>query len=409
MSISIEKPLLQDEKAIGSYVVNSIALTKQSFLSLVIPTYNESQNIEKLIKALSSLLTPVMQCNYELIVVDDDSPDRTWEVAQSLEKEYPQLRVIRRQQERGLATAVLSGWQIALGNILGVIDGDLQHPPETLLKLLEAIENGVDLAVASRHVEAGGVSDWSIFRRVLSRGAQILGLIILPGLISRLSDPMSGYFLVQRHAITECDLNPIGYKILIEVIARGRVRQISEVGYVFQERQTGESKVTKQNYVDYLQHLFYLRLSLSKLSGLKPSFSFPFQRFIRFGIVGLSGVCVDMSILYFLHDPARLDLGLIFSKIIAAEISIINNFAWNDIWTFGDVSSQQNSWHQRWLRLIKFNAVCLLGLILNVLILNLMSNVLKLNYLIANLVAIAVVTFWNFWINLKLNWRVTKS
>lgn len=409
MSISIEKPLLQDEKAIGSYVVNSITLTEQSFLSLVIPTYNESQNIEKLIKALSSLLTPVMQCNYELIVVDDDSPDRTWEVAQSLEKEYPQLRVIRRKQERGLATAVLSGWQIALGNILGVIDGDLQHPPETILKLLEAIENGVDLAVASRHVEAGGVSDWSIFRRVLSRGAQILGLIILPGLISRLSDPMSGYFLVQRHAITECDLNPIGYKILIEVIARGRVRQISEVGYVFQERQTGESKVTKQNYVDYLQHLFYLRLSLSKLSGLKPSFSFPFQRFIRFGIVGLSGVCVDMSILYFLHDPARLDLGLIFSKIIAAEISIINNFTWNDIWTFGDVSSQQNSWHQRWLRLIKFNAVCLLGLILNVLILNLMSNVLKLNYLIANLVAIAVVTFWNFWINLKLNWRVTKS
>ncbi|NEO79845.1 glycosyltransferase [Moorena sp. SIO4G3] len=408
MSISIEKPLPQTEKAIGSYVIPSITLTEPSFLSLVIPTYNESKNIEKLIKVLSSLLTPVLQSNYELIVVDDDSPDRTWEVAQSLVKEYPHLRVIRRQQERGLATAVLCGWQIAAGNILGVIDGDLQHPPETLLKLLEAIENGVDLAVASRHIEAGGVSDWSIVRRILSRGAQILGLVILPGVISRLSDPMSGYFLVQRNAITECYVNPIGYKILIEVLARGRINQISEVGYVFQERQTGESKVTKQNYFDYLHHLLYLRLSLSKLSDLKQDLSFPFKRFMRFGVVGLSGVCVDMSLLYLLHDPARLDLGLTVSKIIAAEISIINNFTWNEIWTFGDISSRQDSWHQRWLRLIKFNAVCLLGLVFNVMILNLISNLLNINYLMANLVAIAVVTSWNFWINLKFNWRVTK-
>jgi dolichol-phosphate mannosyltransferase len=409
MSISTEKPLPQTEKAIGRYVIHSIALTEPSFLSLVIPTYNESKNIEKLIKVLSSLLTPVMQCNYELIVVDDDSPDRTWEVAESLVKEYPHLRVIHRQQEHGLATAVLCGWQIAVGNIFGVIDGDLQHPPETLLQLLEAIENAVDLAVASRHIEAGGVSDWSLVRRILSRGAQILGLVILPGVISRLSDPMSGYFLVQRHAIAECQFNPIGYKILIEVLARGRISQISEVGYVFQERQTGESKVTLQNYFDYLYHLFSLRLSLSQLSDLKQNFSFPFKRFIRFGVVGLSGVCVDMSLLYFLHDPARLDLGLTVSKIIAAEISIINNFTWNEIWTFGDISSQQDSWHQRWLRLIKFNAVCLLGLIFNVAILNLISNILSLNYLIANLVAIFVVTFWNFWINLKLNWRITKS
>lgn len=162
--------------------------------SLVIPTYNEGQNIQTVIERLTSLLDQVMPEDYELIVVDDDSPDRTWELAQAIASDYPQLRVMRRQQERGLSTAVIRGWQAARGDVLGVIDGDLQHPPDILLKLLEAIEQGADLAVASRHVAGGGVSEWSPVRRFLSRGAQILGLLILPNVVGRVTDPMSGYF-----------------------------------------------------------------------------------------------------------------------------------------------------------------------------------------------------------------------
>lgn len=162
--------------------------------SLVIPTYQESQNILELIRRLSRLLDSILPDEYELIVVDDDSPDRTWEIAQSLSLEYPQLRVMRRQQERGLSTAVIRGWQVARGEVLGVIDADLQHPPETLLKLWSEIQLGADLAVASRHIEGGGVSEWSLLRRFLSRGAQILGLIILPEVVGRVSDPMSGFF-----------------------------------------------------------------------------------------------------------------------------------------------------------------------------------------------------------------------
>lgn len=162
--------------------------------SLVIPTYNESKNIEALISVLSSLLDAAIPGNYELIVVDDDSPDHTWEVAQALIPEYPQLKVMRRQQEQGLSTAVIRGWQAANGHVLGVIDGDLQHPPKVLLQLLTAIEQGADLAVASRHIQGGGVSSWSFTRRVLSRGAQLLGIVILPQVVSRVSDPMSGYF-----------------------------------------------------------------------------------------------------------------------------------------------------------------------------------------------------------------------
>ncbi|QIR37916.1 glycosyltransferase [Tolypothrix sp. PCC 7910] len=379
-------------------------------LSLVIPTYKERDNINNVVKILSQVLDECIPGRYELIVVDDDSPDRTWEVAQSLMGDYPQLRVMRRQQERGLSSAVIRGWQAARGHILGVIDGDLQHPPEVLTQLVTEIEQGADLALASRHVDGGGVSSWSIVRRVLSRGAQVLGLIILPSVLGRVSDPMSGYFMVRRNAIAGVTLNPVGYKILLEVIGRGSVREIAEVGYVFCERKEGESKVTWKQYVDYLHHLLKLRLStgrLGKVSKFSQNMGFPIGRFLRFGLVGLSGVFVDMAMLYLLSDPTTLALPLTRSKIIAGEIAIFNNFLWNDAWTFADVSMKQQEWRQRLKRFLKFNVICLAGLVLNVLILNLVFNFILPNRYIANLIAIAVATIWNFWVNLKLSWRVT--
>jgi dolichol-phosphate mannosyltransferase len=369
---------------------------KPIHLSLVIPTYNESNNIAEIVRLLSQQLDQALPGTYELIVVDDNSPDRTWEIAQTLMAEYPQLRVMRRIEERGLSTAVIRGWQVARGEVLGVIDADLQHPPELLLQLWGEIQRGGDMAVASRHVEGGGVSDWSVIRRFLSRGAQMLGLILLPGVVGRVSDPMSGYFLVRRHCLVGRTLSPLGYKILIEVLARGRVPWIGEVGYVFQERQAGESKVTSKQYVDYLRHLLRLRLSLG-----------PVGRLLRFGAVGFSGVFVDMLVLYLLSDPSTLHWGLTRSKIVAAELAIINNFIWNDFWTFGDIARRQPGKRQRLKRFLKFNTVCLAGLVLNVLVLNLIYNFLIPNQYVANFVAIAIVTIWNFWINLKLSWRVT--
>lgn len=364
--------------------------------SLVIPTYNESQNIQQIVNLLSQILDGAIPEAYELIVVDDNSPDLTWEIAAALLPEYPQLRVMRRVEERGLSTAVIRGWQVARGEVLGVIDADLQHPPEILLKLWAQIKRGADLAVASRHVEAGGVSEWNVVRRFLSRGAQTLGLILLPGVIGRVSDPLSGYFLVRRRCIVGCTMSPLGYKILIEVLARGRVPWIGEVGYVFQERQEGESKVTWKQYVDYLLHLLRLRFTLG-----------PVGRFLRFGAVGFSGVFVDMGMLYLLSDPSTLGLALTRSKIIASELAIFNNFLWNDLWTFSDISSRQPGKRKRFQRFLKFNLVCLAGLILNILLLNIFFNVFHINRYLANLIAIALVTIWNFWVNLKLSWRVT--
>ncbi|MEM9770118.1 MAG: glycosyltransferase [Cyanobacteria bacterium P01_D01_bin.73] len=365
-------------------------------LSLVIPTYQEAKNIAPLIQQLTALLDPVLQGDYELIVVDDDSPDRTWEQAQTTMEQYPQVRVMRRTEERGLSTAVIRGWQAARGSILGVIDADLQHPPETLIKLLSEVRRGADLAVASRHVVGGGVSDWSLARRVLSRGAQMLGLLMLPEVIGRVSDPMSGYFLVRREAIANVPLSPVGYKILIEVLGRGKVRWIGECGYVFQERQEGDSKVSRQHYWDYLLHLW--RLRWSRWQG---------GRLLRFGIVGLSGVFVDMAVFYGLRGV--LGWGLTRSAILSAEVAIFNNFLWNDRWTFGDISRSQTRFRQKLKRFLKFNVVCLLGLLLNVTIINILFNRFGVNEYAAKLLAIAAVTLWNFWFNLKLSWRVTEK
>ncbi|MCJ2543027.1 glycosyltransferase [Thermostichus vulcanus] len=366
-------------------------------LSLVIPTYNEASSIQSLISQLCGSLDTVLPGAYELIVVDDNSPDHTAKVAQELQGQLPQLKVICRQQERGLATAVLRGWQVSQGEVLGVIDGDLQHPPEMILKLWQPMQRGADLAVGSRYAESGGVSYWSLGRRIISRGAQLIGLAILPGVLGRVSDPLSGLFLVRRKSIAGIPLNPKGYKLLIEVLARGRVGTIEEVGYVFQERQNGESKIQLRTCIQYLQHLIHLRLSLGPLGS-----------FLRFSTVGLSGTFVDMILLYFLHDPSNLGWGLMASKLISSEVAILNNFLWNDLWTFRSVTKLQPGALNRLKRLVKFNVICLIGLLLNSFLLILLSEYLGIHYLLANLIAIGIVVFWNFYLNFKLSWRVTE-
>ncbi|NUN65964.1 glycosyltransferase [Pseudanabaena biceps] len=403
--------LLVSESFQSDFEESTQQIQKQVTFSLIVPTYNESKNLARLVEILTELLDGYFvdkDQTYELVIVDDNSPDLTWQVGLDLMPSYPRLRIMRRQGEKGLSTAVIRGWQAAQGEVLGVIDGDLQHPPETLLKMLDEMNNGADLTVASRHAEGGGVSDWGFIRRLLSRGAQMLGLLILPNVIGRVSDPMSGYFMVRRSAIANCPMNPLGYKILIEVLGRGNIGTVAEVGYVFQERQEGESKVTWRQYVDYILHLLRLR-SRGRVGKIRAKFQLPVQRFLRFGLVGFSGVFVDMAMLFLLSDASTLAMGLTRSKLIASEVAIVNNFLWNDMWTFRDFSSQQVGWRKRVKRFVKFNLICLLGIGLNLIILNILYNYFGINKYLANLIAIAIVTIWNFWFNLKLSWRVTQT
>ncbi len=367
-------------------------------LSLIIPTFNESKNVPTLIAQLTALLEGPLAGSYELLVVDDDSPDGTWRIALELAQTNPRVRVVRRVGERGLSTAVIRGWQAARGEVLGVMDADLQHPPEVNLALLEEIDRGADLAAASRHIEGGGVSDWALHRRLLSRGAQLLGLVILPGVLSRVSDPMSGYFMVRRSALAGVTLDPLGYKILIEVLGRAEPKWVGEVGYVFRERLAGESKVTRLLYLQYLLHLLKLRRDTLFRS-----------RFFRFCVVGGSGVVVDMGLLFLLSDHRALGLGLTRSKVIAAEAAIASNFLLNDAWTFGDLAKKIPGWRAKTRRFLGFNAICSLGLVLNLLVLNLLFNRFGVDRYLANGVAILAVTGWNFLLNRQLNWAPVKT
>jgi dolichol-phosphate mannosyltransferase len=230
-------------------------------LSMVIPTYNEARNIAELLNLLGSVLEAELGGAYELIVVDDDSPDGTWKIAGDLAGRDSRIKVLRRIGERGLATAVVRGWQVARGEVLGVIDGDLQHPPKVAAELWSAVARGADMAVASRRVKGGGVDRWNLWRRMSSRGAQLIGVALLPEVTGSVSDPMSGFFLVRRSVLEGVPLSPCGFKILLEVLGRARPCRVAEVGYVFCCREDGASKATLRVFLDYLLQLLRLRFA----------------------------------------------------------------------------------------------------------------------------------------------------
>ncbi len=227
-------------------------------LSVVVPTFNEIENLCDFLAAVRRSLDAALPGNYEIIVVDDDSPDGTWEAAARMAAGFPQLRVVRRVGERGLARAVIRGWQAARGSVLGTINADFQHPPELLGRMVARLAES-DLVVATRHGDGGSLGDWGVKRRLTSWGAGLIGRILLPEVFQRISDPLSGCYLIRREAIAGTELRPLGYKSLMEVVIRGRVRGIRECGYEMRKRNRGKSKVHALHPVQYVRHVFRLR------------------------------------------------------------------------------------------------------------------------------------------------------
>jgi dolichol-phosphate mannosyltransferase len=243
-------------------------------LSLILPTYNERENLPELLTRIDQALTGFC---FEAIVVDDDSPDRTWAAAQEYQKRYAWLRVIRRCKGRGLASAVLCGFRHACGRVLGVMDADLQHAPELLPKLLGEMENA-DFTVATRRAAGGSNGKWSGFRRLGSSAATSLANVLAR---TSFSDPMSGFFLMQRaifQLIDAGDLRPQGYKILIYLHAKATKElgslKVAEVGYEFGLRIHGRSKLSIKVVAEYLMMLIGLRFGArSRASRLHPELS----------------------------------------------------------------------------------------------------------------------------------------
>jgi dolichol-phosphate mannosyltransferase len=214
-------------------------------VSIVIPTYNEADNVEKLVSGIASLGLDV-----EVIIVDDSSPDGTGKIAEALKKSYSNLLVLHRKK-RGLASAVVEGFDVSKGGIIGVMDADFSHPPVMIPRLIEPIKSGeAELVVASRYMGGGRILGWNLLRKFTSRGAVLLSRPLTP-----IKDSVSGFFFMKRDVIKGVKLSPKGYKIGLEVIVKGRFKRAVEVPYTFTNRKTGKSKLNLGEYANYLVHL----------------------------------------------------------------------------------------------------------------------------------------------------------
>jgi len=358
-------------------------------VSLIIPTYNEKDNVRPLIEKLHSVLAGYQ---YEVVFVDDNSRDGTIELVESLSAKYP-VRIIVRKDVRGLATAVVDGFKYAQGQYFVVMDADLQHPPELIPNLLQALENGADMAIASRYISGGGMQNWSTSRKIISKGAIIITHILLP--YSRaVKDITSGFFALKREVVEGVELKPIGWKILLETLYMGKSQKVVEVPFIFALRTKGTSKLNFKQQIEYLKHIWSLMCRKGE-----------HWRFLKFIGVGLSGVGVNEGIL------ALVTLFTNWSKYVAEipgiEVSIITNFILNDYFTFRDRRTGHNKSYFN--RLLRFNLVSVVGALINIGIYSLITGVFGLNNLwelqLANFIGIVIAFLWNYFVNSWWTWQ----
>ena len=219
-------------------------------ISIIIPTYNEKENIKKLIVSINKILK---KNKHEIIIVDDNSPDGTGKTVDELSKKYP-VKCIHRTGKLGLASAVIDGFKTAKGLIIGVMDADFSHDINVIPKLIRPIiNNEAELTIGSRYIKEGGIENWPLKRKIISRGATLLSLPL-----TKIKDPMSGFFFLKKEVIEGIELNAKGYKILLEIIVKGSYDKVKEIPYTFVDRKSGKSKLNKSEYIDYLKNLFNL-------------------------------------------------------------------------------------------------------------------------------------------------------
>jgi len=356
-------------------------------LSLIIPTYNERDNLPILLERVHKALDGV---DHEVIIVDDNSPDGTWMVAEQFSQKFGNIKVVRRFRKMGLATAFLEGLNNAGGAFIGLMDADLQHSPELLHKMLDTVRAGADLAVASRYVHGGKMEILPFHRRIISRGATALAHLLLPK-IKAVKDPMSGFFIAKREVVEGVKLSPRGFKMLLEILTKGNYNRVAEIPYTFTSRKHGRSKLGSKELWNYLKHLYSLMKDTKE-----------HLRFLKFCIVGLSGVVVSEGALWFFTEITSL-LYLV-SAVLSTELAIINNFAWNDAWTFRDRISDP-SIKSALRRLLRFNLARIGSIIVGLTVLAILTEALRIHYLISNLFAICVAVLWNYFMSTHLVWE----
>jgi dolichol-phosphate mannosyltransferase len=356
-------------------------------LTVVIPCYNERPNVAPMIEKLDAALFGIA---WEVVYVDDNSPDGTAAEVRRIAQTDPRVRCIRRIGRRGLASAVIEGTLSSSARFVAVIDGDLQHDEAKLPDMLAELRTGrYDLAVGSRHVEGGDASGLaSYWRHALSDGGIRLAQFILP---VRLTDPMSGFFMLPRPLFEQLagSLTGQGFKILLDlVLSSPAPLRVIEIPVRFHERVAGESKL------DALVLTQFAGLLLDKVvGGLLP------LRFISFALVGGLGVVVHLAVL----TAALMLAGLSFeaAQAIATVVAMIFNFQLNNDITYRD---QRLRGPRLWRGLLLFMLVCSIGAIANIGIAKVLYEG-HTTWSIAGAIGAVIGVVWNYAVSATLVWR----
>jgi dolichol-phosphate mannosyltransferase len=356
-------------------------------LSVIVPCFNERPNVVPMIAKLDAALAGIA---WEVIYVDDNSPDGTTQEVRRIARQDSRVRCIRRIGRRGLASAVIEGALSSSADVIAVIDGDLQHDETRLPAMLSALQtDGYDLAVASRHVEGGdnaGLS--SRFRHVLSDGGIWLAQAFLP---VRLTDPMSGFFMLPRTLFEDLarGLNGQGFKILLDlVLSSPAPLRVKEVPARFRERTAGESKM------DALVMIQFAGLLLDKVAGgILP------LRFFSFALVGALGILIHLAVLGTLRDATG--LGFETEQAVATVVAMAFNFQLNNAITYRD---QRLNGPRLWRGLLLFMVVCGFGAIANVGIAQVLYE-RHATWTVAGGIGAMIGVVWNYAISATLVWR----
>jgi dolichol-phosphate mannosyltransferase len=362
-----------------------IALRPAPELSIIVPTFNERANVLILVERLSRLL---VSCDWEIVFVDDNSPDGTAAAARAIGETDSRVRCIRRVGRRGLAGACLEGMLASQARYVAVMDADLQHDEALLVPMLDNLRGGrADLVVASRYLDGGSATGLSKQRSRVSRWSNALVRHLL-GI--ELTDPMSGHFMIRRDTFEALApaISSQGFKILLDMLstAGGRLRTV-ELPSAFRERQHGESKLDSKIALDFAA------LVTAKLTNDAVS-----ARFLMFCLVGLTGIAVHLSILSMLLATA-LSFGA--AQALATVGAIAWNFVLNNLFTYRD--QRLTGWHFL-TGLVRFQVICAIGAISNVGIATWIYDYDNV-WWIAGLGGAAIGTVWNFVVSAAFVWR----